>query len=74
MDGFVWRWILRRDLPGMAAVERATFAEPLDEGDIAEWMRPHDQIGMLCECQRTGRVVGVCLYALGRRSDRKSVV
>jgi ribosomal-protein-alanine N-acetyltransferase len=56
------RWMIRRDMPEVLAIERASFACPWEAEDFIERLRQRDCIGMVSE--RDGRIVGYMIYSL----------
>src|SRR5690606_11217541 len=60
------RWMIRRDMDDVLAIESATFAEPGSEDDFLSVLRQRNSIGMVAE--RDGGIVGYMLYVLDRDS------
>jgi ribosomal-protein-alanine N-acetyltransferase len=56
------RWMIRRDMAEVVAVEAAGFPDPWAEGDILCLLRERNCIGMVAE--HAGRVVGHLVYEL----------
>ena len=60
------RWLVRRDMPEVLAIDHASFGDPWNEEAFLKRLRERNCIGMCCE-DRDGRVVGFMVYTLGRR-------
>jgi [ribosomal protein S18]-alanine N-acetyltransferase len=58
------RWMIRRDMPIVLAIEQASFNDPWTESDFVRCLRERNVIGMSIEVH--GRIVGFMLYALGK--------
>jgi [ribosomal protein S18]-alanine N-acetyltransferase len=61
----VWvhiRWMIRRDMPDVLAIEAESFEFPWLEGDFIRCLRQRNCIGMVAEYE--GRVVGFMIYEL----------
>lgn len=56
------RWLIRRDLPGVLAIENGSFANPWCENDFIRCLRQRSCIGMVAE--RNEEVVGFMVYSL----------
>ncbi len=56
------RWMIRRDMPDVLAIEQAGFAMPWGEDDFIRCLRQRNCIGMVAE--RDERIVGYMLYLL----------
>ncbi len=56
------RWMIRRDMPEVMAIEEASFAEPWSEDDFVRSLRQRNCIGMVAEIDE--RVVGYMVYYL----------
>lgn len=56
------RWMIRRDMPEVLAIESATFEFPWNEEDFVRCLRQRNCIGMIAECDN--RVVGFMIYEL----------
>ena len=56
------RWMIRRDLPEVLAIDKAQFAEPWDKETFVQYLRQRNCIGMVVE--RDDRIVGVMIYEL----------
>jgi ribosomal-protein-alanine N-acetyltransferase len=54
------RWMIRRDLPAVLAIEQESFSAPWDEPQFIHFLRQRDCIGMVAE--QADRVVGFMLY------------
>ena len=59
------RWLIRRDMPEVLEIERASFEFPWSETDFLRVLRQRECIGMVA--QRDDRVVGFMTYALRPR-------
>lgn len=59
------RWTIRRDLPAVLAIDRASFAAPWSEARFVEHLKIRNCIGMVAECD--GEIVGHVVYELHRR-------
>ena len=58
------RWMIRRDIPEVLRIERASFEYDWSEEDFLGCLRQRNCIGMVAE--RNGRVVGFMVYSLHR--------
>ena len=58
------RWMIRRDLPSILAIESKSFEFPWTEDEFVRCLRQRDCIGMVAECAE--RVVGFMIYELQR--------
>ncbi len=56
------RWMIRRDLAEVQAIENQSFEFAWQEEDFLRCLRQRNCIGMVAECE--GRVVGYMLYEL----------
>jgi len=56
------RWLIRRDMPEVLAIETAGFEFPWSEEDFIRCLRQRNSIGMVAECD--ARVVGFMIYEL----------
>jgi [ribosomal protein S18]-alanine N-acetyltransferase len=56
------RWMIRRDMPEVLAIEAESFEFPWLEGDFIRCLRQRNCIGMVADYQ--GRVVGFMIYEL----------
>jgi len=56
------RWMIRRDMPEVLAIETANFEFPWSEEDFLQCLRRRNCIGMVAE--RDGRIVGFMIYEL----------
>lgn len=60
------RWMIRRDMPAVLAIENESFSAPLDEAQFIHCMRQRVCIGMIAE--QDDRIVGFMLYELLKNS------
>ena len=58
------RWLIRRDIPQILAIERICFFEPWTEEDFVNNLRQRNIIGMVIELGE--EIVGYFIYQLGR--------
>lgn len=58
------RWMIRRDMAEVEAIERASFEFPWSEDDFIRCLRQRNCIGMVAE--HSERIVGFMLYELHR--------
>lgn len=58
------RWMIRRDMPEVLAIESSSFEFPWSEDDFIRCLRQRNCIGMVAE--RDERVVGFMIYELHR--------
>jgi ribosomal-protein-alanine N-acetyltransferase len=56
------RWLIRRDMPDVLAIERASFEYAWSEEDFLCCLRQRNCIGMVAE--RDGKIVGFMIYEL----------
>ena len=56
------RWMIRRDMPEVLAIEENSFEFPWSEEDFIRCLRQRNCIGMVAECDE--RVVGFMIYEL----------
>ena len=56
------RWMIRRDMPSVLAIEEASFEFPWSEEDFIRCLRQRNCIGMVAE--RDDQVVGFMIYEL----------
>ncbi|MCA9218598.1 MAG: ribosomal protein S18-alanine N-acetyltransferase [Planctomycetales bacterium] len=56
------RWMIRRDMPEILEIERASFEFPWTETDFVRSLRQRNCIGMVAECNE--RIVGFMIYEL----------
>jgi len=56
------RWMIRRDMPRILAIEKASFENPWTEDEFIQHLRSRDTIGMVAE--RDDEVVGFMIYEL----------
>lgn len=61
-QAFHIRWMIRRDMPEVLEIEKASFEFPWSEEDFIRCLRQRNCIGMVVEHQ--ARVVGFMLYEL----------
>lgn len=61
-DGFQIRWLIRRDMPEVLAVEQSIFVPPWTEDDFLCCLRQRNCIGMVAELDH--RIVGLMIYEL----------
>ncbi len=59
------RWMIRRDMAEVLAIESASFDSPWDEEDFKKCLRERNCIGMVAE--KGEQVVGYMLYELHKR-------
>lgn len=57
------RWMIRRDMPRVLAIENASFEFPWNENQFVRCMRQRNSIGMVAE-ERDGLVIGFFLIEL----------
>lgn len=64
----VWiRWMIRRDMPEVMAIEEARFEHPWTEEDFIHCLRQRNAIGMVaCERDAQGKILGHMIYELHR--------
>jgi ribosomal-protein-alanine N-acetyltransferase len=58
------RWMIRRDMPEVLAIEHASFEFPWCEEEFLRVLRQRNCIGMVAECGE--RIVGFMIYELHR--------
>lgn len=58
------RWMIRRDMAEVLAIENAAFEEPWSEDQFITCLRQRNVIGMVCEFKQ--KIVGHMLYELHR--------
>jgi len=58
------RWMIRRDMPDVLAIERKNFEYPWVDEDFVRCLRQRNCIGMVAEHE--GQVVGFMIYELHR--------
>ena len=56
------RWMIRRDIPEVLAIERASFDDPWTEEDFIAELRQRNHVGIVAE--RDEKVVGFMVYVL----------
>ncbi len=56
------RWMIRRDMPEVLAIEKAGFEFPWSEEDFVRCLRQRNCIGMVAECD--DEIVGFMIYEL----------
>jgi ribosomal-protein-alanine N-acetyltransferase len=64
------RWLIRRDMDQMLAIENASFEYPWPDEDFVNHLRQRNCIGMVAElndCSGDGQVVGYMIYELHRQ-------
>lgn len=59
------RWAIRSDLWEMVAIERASFSDPMDEGELVDCLRQRNMIGMVCVADEAF-TVGHMIYEIHR--------
>lgn len=59
------RWMIRRDMPEVMAIEQSSFSQPCDEEVFLNWLRCRNTIGMVAEIGE--QVVGFFIYELHPR-------
>lgn len=62
------RWMIRRDLAEVLAIEEQGYVDPWAEEDFVLTLRRRNVIGMVAEQQPCGRIVGYMIYELQKRS------
>ncbi len=60
------RWMIRRDMPSVMAIENASFDYPNSEAEIIKLLRRRDCIGMVAE-DANDLIVGFMIYSLNQR-------
>ena len=60
------RWMIRRDLPEVMAIENASFDRPLPEAELVNTLRSRNSIGMVVE--DGDKVLGFMIYLLHKTS------
>lgn len=60
------RWMIRRDMPQVLAIEAASFEFAWTEEDFLNCLRDRSNIGMVCEVEFS--IVGFVIYTLDRKS------
>lgn len=58
------RWMIRRDMAEVMAIEKQSFEFPWTEDDFVRSLRQRNCIGMVAECDE--RIVGFMIYELHR--------
>lgn len=58
------RWLVRRDMPEVLAIEAESFEFPWQEEDFVRCLHQRNCIGMVAECDR--QVIGYMVYELTR--------
>lgn len=62
------RWMIRRDMEEVLAIEAGSYLDPWSEQDFLAALRGRNVIGMVCEAKREdGPVFGFMVYALHKR-------
>jgi [ribosomal protein S18]-alanine N-acetyltransferase len=59
------RWMIRRDMPSVLAIEQVSFEYPMNETEIITLLRRRDTIGMVYE--DGDEILGYMIYSLGRK-------
>lgn len=59
------RWMIRRDMPEVLAIENTSFEEPLSEDDFIRCLRQRNCIGFVAEHE--DKIVGFMIYELHRK-------
>ena len=62
------RWLIRRDMPGVLEVEKASYDCCWDEEDFLCALRQRNCIGMVCEVDH--QVAGFMIYELHKKKLR----
>lgn len=65
VDGLHLRWMIRRDMPEVFAIENANFEFPWCEDDFIRCLRNRNCIGFVAEHKE--RIVGYMIYELHKR-------
>ncbi|MCS7239531.1 MAG: ribosomal protein S18-alanine N-acetyltransferase [Thermoguttaceae bacterium] len=58
------RWLIRRDLPEVLAIEKESFEFPWSEAEFADCLSRRNCVGMVA--QHGQRIVGYMIYELGK--------
>lgn len=66
------RWLIRRDLDRVLAIERASFAAPWNIGDFYAVLKHRTVTGIVAEAAMSGLVVGYAVYDM--RPDRIELI
>ena len=66
------RWLIRRDLDRVLAIERASFAAPWNIGDFYAVLKHRTVAGIVAEAAMSGLVVGYAVFDL--RPDRIELI
>lgn len=61
------RWMIRRDMPQILAIENRCFDDPWTEEDFIKVLRRRNCIGMVAEDSETERIVGYMTYELEKQ-------
>ena len=69
------RWIIRRDIPRVLEIERASFGMPWTEDDLIQQLRHRWIVGVLAEVETPAAsgspaIAGFCVYELGKKKLR----
>lgn len=56
------RWMIRRDMPSVIAIESRCFPDPWQEEDFLNLLRLRNVIGMVCE--QADKIIGFIIYEL----------
>ena len=66
------RWLIRRDLDRVLAIERASFVAPWNIGDFIAVLKHRTVTGIVAEAESSGLVVGYAVYDM--RPDRIELI
>lgn len=58
------RWLIRRDMPQVLAIENAVVDSPWDEYDVLHYLKQRNNIGIIAETQPQCEVVAFMFYSL----------
>jgi [ribosomal protein S18]-alanine N-acetyltransferase len=61
---YAFRWLVRRDMPEVMAIENASFADPWTEEEYLRQLRQRNCIGSVIERTEDSKMVGVMIYEL----------
>lgn len=64
LRGLSIRWLIRRDMPEVLDIEKATFAVPWSEDDFMARLRQRNAIGMVVQVDNSGPILGFMVYEL----------
>lgn len=59
------RWMIRRDMPEVMAIEESSFSDPYPESELVQMLRNRNCVGMVAEV--TERIAGFMIYELHRK-------